>query len=112
MSQVEPAYYEVRVRGRLGAALRAAFDDFDVTDVPAETVLSGVVADQSALHGLLERIQTYGLELVEGRGWLRLPIPTRRPADSADDADSSGTDSAGTDSAPDAVNHETDYSHG
>jgi hypothetical protein len=37
---------------------------------PVETVLHGPVEDQSSLHGLLDRIQSLGLELVEIR---RLP---------------------------------------
>jgi hypothetical protein len=67
VSLVEPATYEVRVRGRLGEAMRAALEDFEVVDVPAETLLYGVVVDQAALHGLINRLQTYGLELVEVR---------------------------------------------
>ena len=35
-----------------------------------ETVLHGPVADQAGLHGLLDRIQSLGLELIEVR---RLP---------------------------------------
>jgi hypothetical protein len=34
---------------------------------PAETVLRGEVTDQAQLHGLLERIQLLGLELIEIR---------------------------------------------
>jgi hypothetical protein len=34
---------------------------------PVETVLYGPVPDQSALHGLLDRIESLGLELVEIR---------------------------------------------
>ncbi|HTU96398.1 MAG TPA: hypothetical protein VMF14_11200 [Solirubrobacteraceae bacterium] len=34
---------------------------------PAETVLRGTVTDQAQLHGLLERIQLLGLELIEIR---------------------------------------------
>lgn len=67
MSQVEPARYEIKVRGRLSDALRATFDGFDVAEVPVETILCGIVADQAALHGLLNQIQLYGLELVEVR---------------------------------------------
>jgi hypothetical protein len=38
-----------------------------------ETVLHGPVQDQSSLHGLLDQIQSLGLELVEIR---RLPTPS------------------------------------
>ena len=76
MSQVQPARYEVRVRGHLVDRLRAAFEEFEVAEVPVETVLSGVLADQAALHGLLERIQSLGLELVEVR---RLAEPDTNP---------------------------------
>jgi hypothetical protein len=63
MAQVE---YEVRVLGPVGQAAREAFADVDVHVEPTETVLTGVL-DQAALHGLLERIQALGLELVDIR---------------------------------------------
>jgi uncharacterized protein (UPF0128 family) len=63
VAQVE---YEVRVLGQVGPAAREAFADVDVHVEPPETVLSGVL-DQAALHGLLERIQALGLELVDIR---------------------------------------------
>lgn len=63
-----PAWeYEIRIRGRIGPALRAAFSDFAVTTKPAETVLFGQVHDPAALHGLPDRIHELGLELVEHR---------------------------------------------
>ena len=43
-----------------------AFADVDFHVEAPETVLSGVL-DQAALHGLLERIQALGLELVDIR---------------------------------------------
>ncbi|HEU4997657.1 MAG TPA: hypothetical protein VFT68_01830 [Lapillicoccus sp.] len=58
--------YEVRVVGQVGAAAREAFADVAVEVEPSETVLSGEL-DQAALHGLLERIQALGLELVDIR---------------------------------------------
>jgi hypothetical protein len=36
-------------------------------EVPAETVLRGVLPDQSALFGMLARLQDLGLELIEVR---------------------------------------------
>jgi len=59
--------YEIRVRGRLGEKIAARFQGFDVEVEPAESVLRGPVQDQSALHGILERIESLGLELVEVR---------------------------------------------
>jgi hypothetical protein len=45
----------------------AGFEGFDAEVEPVETVLRGDVADQAALHGVLEQIQALGLELVELR---------------------------------------------
>jgi hypothetical protein len=59
--------YEIRIRGRVGDSLLASFEDMDAAVRPAETVLRGPVADQAQLHGLLERIQLLGLELIEIR---------------------------------------------
>jgi hypothetical protein len=42
----------------------------DADLAPAETVLHGPVTDQAGLHGLLDQIQSLGLELIEVR---RLP---------------------------------------
>jgi hypothetical protein len=61
------ANYEIRIRGRLGESLLAAFEGLAATVAPVETVLHGPVLDQAALYGLLDRIQTLGLELVEVR---------------------------------------------
>jgi hypothetical protein len=59
--------YEIRVRGRLGEKVAARFEGFDMEVEPVETVLRGPVRDQSALHGILEQIESLGLELVEVR---------------------------------------------
>jgi hypothetical protein len=62
--------YEIRVRGRVSEAALSAFEGMDADMAPAETVLHGPVSDQAGLHGLLDRIQSLGLELIEVR---RLP---------------------------------------
>jgi hypothetical protein len=62
--------YEIRIKGRLSDSLLAAFEGLTATVEPVETVLYGPVEDQSTLHGLLDRIRSLGLELVEIR---RLP---------------------------------------
>ena len=59
------SHYEIRIKGRLSEPLLAAFKNFDAEIEPAETVLLGTVNDQAALHGLLEQIQSLGLELLE-----------------------------------------------
>jgi hypothetical protein len=59
--------YEIRIKGRLSDSLLAAFEGLDATVEPVETVLRGPVQDQAALYGLLNRIQSLGLELVEVR---------------------------------------------
>src|SRR5262245_34462509 len=64
---VKPSRYEFRVRGRLAERLLSSFDGFDAEIQPVETILSGEVADQAALHGVLEQIESLGLELVEVR---------------------------------------------
>ncbi len=62
--------YEIRVRGRVSEAALATFEGMDADVASTETVLHGPVTDQTGLHGLLDRIQSLGLELVEVR---RLP---------------------------------------
>ena len=68
--------YEIRVKGRLSDSLLTAFEGMRASVEPVETVLHGPVQDQAALHGLLDRIQSLGLELVEVR---RLPDPPAEP---------------------------------
>ena len=62
---VKPSRYEFRVRGRLAERLLSSFDGFDAEIQPVETILSGEVEDQAALHGVLGQIESLGLELVE-----------------------------------------------
>jgi hypothetical protein len=69
--------YEIRIKGRLSNSLLAAFEGLNATVEPVETVLHGPVQDQAALYGLLDRIQSLGLELVEIR---RLPDAPDEPA--------------------------------
>jgi hypothetical protein len=59
--------YEIRIKGRLSDSLLAAFEGMRASVQPVETVLYGPVQDQAALYGLLNRIQSLGLELVEIR---------------------------------------------
>lgn len=57
--------YSIRVAGRLDAERAAWFDGLTLIHTSAgETVLSGPVRDQSALHGILARIRDLGLTLI------------------------------------------------
>lgn len=60
-----PSDYEIRVKGRLTDTVTNAFEDFTASVKPAETTLRGEIRDQAELHGLLEQIQSLGLELIE-----------------------------------------------
>jgi hypothetical protein len=56
--------YRITVRGRLGRRFASAFDGLAVEPKDGETVIAGDVLDQAQLHGILERIRDFGLELV------------------------------------------------
>jgi hypothetical protein len=58
---------EIHVRGAMSPQELEDFEYLSAVIVPAETVLTGVVPDQSALYGVLNRLQALGLELVEVR---------------------------------------------
>ena len=65
-----PRRYRIRVRGRLGETMRSAFPALQARASGGDTVLTGPLADQAALHGVLTEIEALGLELLEVR---RLP---------------------------------------
>ena len=57
--------YQIRVRGRLGRTMSAAFPALRVQAEGEDTVLTGPLADQAALYGLLAQVEALGLELLE-----------------------------------------------
>lgn len=60
-----PVTYEIRVKGRLGPRWRAWFDGLTLTDEDdGTTVIRGTIADQAALHGLLQKLRDVGIPLV------------------------------------------------
>jgi len=59
--------YEIRVRGVLGGMLLGAFPDLRAHAHGTETVLTGPLADQAALYGLLAQLEALSLELLEVR---------------------------------------------
>ena len=58
------AHYEIRVEGALDSCWEAWFDGLQVRNERSETVLSGLLIDQSALHGALAKIRDIGLCLI------------------------------------------------
>ena len=47
------ADYEIRIKGRVGDSVLRTFEGLTATTEPVETVLSGPIPDQEALHLLL-----------------------------------------------------------
>ena len=58
-------YYEIRLEGHLEARWVKWFDGLAITlEEDGNTLLSGPVADQAALHGLLKKVRDVGLPLL------------------------------------------------
>lgn len=55
---------EIRVKGRIDEHWSDWFDDLSITHANDETVLTGTVADQAMLYGLLAKLRDLGLPLV------------------------------------------------
>jgi hypothetical protein len=64
---MKPTHYEITVRGRMGPAIVDAFEGMTVSVNDTETHLRGRIVDQAALHGVLELIESLGLELLDVR---------------------------------------------
>ena len=60
-----PGRYEIRLKGHLDSRWAAWFDGLTLTNSSdGTTVIHGLVADQAALHGLLQKVRDLGLPLV------------------------------------------------
>lgn len=60
-----PQMYRIEVAGQLNDGWSHWFDGFSIVqETDTKTTLSGRVADQAALHGLLTRIRDLGLPLL------------------------------------------------
>lgn len=73
-----PRQYEIRIRGAIGPTLLEAFPELDARRAGPDTVLSGSLADPSALYGVIHQIEALALELLE----VRSPSATSYASDS------------------------------
>ena len=69
-----PHRYQIRVHGRLGQTICSAFSALRDRAEGGDTVLTGMLADQAALYGVLAEAEALGLELVEV-----CPLPPDEP---------------------------------
>ena len=63
--QHNPGRYEIRLKGHLDSRWAAWFDGLSLTNSSdGTTIICGPVADQAALHGLLQKVRDLGLPLI------------------------------------------------
>jgi wyosine [tRNA(Phe)-imidazoG37] synthetase (radical SAM superfamily) len=59
-------FYVIRVEGHIGDSWSSWFEGMTIHhEESGETVLSGMLVDETALHGVLTKIRDLGLPLVE-----------------------------------------------
>lgn len=61
----QPMVYEIRIKGHLSHLSAGWFDGLTITlENNGNTLLTGTVIDQSALHGILKKIRDLGMPLL------------------------------------------------
>jgi hypothetical protein len=61
----QPAVYQIRIKGHLGPQWTDWFGGLSITlEDNDDTLLSGPVVDQAALHGLLRKVRDLGMPLI------------------------------------------------
>jgi hypothetical protein len=60
----QPMAYQIRITGQLDARWADSFEGLTITLDGGDTLITGPVADQAALHGLLKRVRNLGMPLV------------------------------------------------
>lgn len=61
----EHTMYHIKIKGHLDPSWQDWFEGLSITRTDDEhTILSGVIADQAALHGVFKKIRNLGLTLV------------------------------------------------
>jgi hypothetical protein len=65
MNPGQPVIYQIRIKGHLGRQWTDWFGGLTVTlEDNGETLLTGPVVDQAALHGLLKKVRDLAMPLV------------------------------------------------
>jgi hypothetical protein len=61
----QPMVYQIRLKGHLGSQWTDWFEGLTITlEEDGDTLLTGPVVDQAALHGLLKKVRDLGMPLV------------------------------------------------
>ncbi len=61
----EPMTYQIRLKGHLGSQWTDWFEGLTITlEEDSDTLLTGPVIDQAALHGLLKKVRDLGMPLI------------------------------------------------
>jgi hypothetical protein len=61
----QPRVYQIRLRGHLGSQWTNWFEGLTITlEEDGDTLLTGLVIDQAALHGLLKKVRDLGMPLL------------------------------------------------
>jgi hypothetical protein len=61
----QPMVYQIRIKGHLGHQWTEWFEGLTITlEEDGDTLLTGPVVDQAALHGLLKKVRDLGMPLV------------------------------------------------
>jgi hypothetical protein len=61
----QPVVYQIRIKGHLGREWTEWFEGLTITlEDNGDTLLTGPVIDQAALHGLLKKVRDLGMPLV------------------------------------------------
>ena len=75
----QPTVYQIRIRGHLGSEWTDWFEGLTIRlEEDGDTLLTGPVVDQAALHGLLKKVRDLGMTLVSvGQVQFNETHPTR-----------------------------------
>ena len=61
----QPVVYQIRLKGHLGSQWTDWFEGLTITlEEDGNTLLTGLVIDQAALHGLLKKVRDLGMPFV------------------------------------------------